>query len=117
MDLLRWLRARRYDLIKLVISDAHSGLKATISRVFKMTWHRCLVHCICNAIEHVQKGHHTFVTSANRRAYYQPNPANLAFAGHGSPNVRTKAKLMCKPYGIKTSASYDVELDEPNRIS
>jgi len=32
--------------VKLVISDAHRGLKAAIAKVFKATWQRCRVHFV-----------------------------------------------------------------------
>lgn len=41
---LRSLKGRGLDGLKLVISDAHTGLKAAISRVFDATWQRCRVH-------------------------------------------------------------------------
>ena len=44
MDFLRGLKARGLDGTKLVISDAHSGLRAAIERVFEATWQRCRVH-------------------------------------------------------------------------
>ena len=43
MDFLRSLRARGLDGVKLVISDAHSGLKSAISKVFEATWQRCQI--------------------------------------------------------------------------
>jgi transposase-like protein len=46
MDFLRGLKARGLDGTKLVISDAHSGLRAAIERVFDATWQRCRVHWI-----------------------------------------------------------------------
>ena len=36
--------------VKLVISDAHEGLKAAIRRVMGATWQRCRVHWMRNAI-------------------------------------------------------------------
>jgi transposase-like protein len=31
--------------VKLVISDAHDGLKAAVTKVLRATWQRCRVHC------------------------------------------------------------------------
>ena len=73
MDFLRSLRARGLDGVKLVISDAHSGLKAAISRVFEATWQRCRVHWMRNALAHVSKGQHTVVAAAIRQAFEQPD--------------------------------------------
>ena len=50
--------------VKLVISDAHEGLKAAITRVMGATWQRCRVHFMRNALAHVPKGQHTMVSAA-----------------------------------------------------
>lgn len=42
-DFLKELRARGLHGVKLVISDAHKGLNAAISRVMNATWRRCRV--------------------------------------------------------------------------
>jgi putative transposase len=48
---LRSLRARGLSGVKLVISDAHEGLKSTIARVFLGTaWQRCRVHFMRNVL-------------------------------------------------------------------
>ena len=73
MDFLRSLRARGLDGVKLVISDAHSGLKSAISKVFEATWQRCRVHWMRNALAHVSKGQHTVVAAAVRQAFEQPD--------------------------------------------
>ena len=50
----RSLRDRGLAGVKLVISDAHSGLKAAIGRVFQgSTWQRCRVHLMRNLLTHV----------------------------------------------------------------
>ena len=73
MDFLRSLRARGLDGVKLVISDAHSGLKSAISKVFEATWQRCRVHWMRNGLAHVSKGQHTVVAAAIRQAFEQPD--------------------------------------------
>jgi putative transposase len=42
--------------VKLVISAAHEGLKAAISKVLKTTWQRCKVHFLRNALAYANKG-------------------------------------------------------------
>src|ERR687897_2665951 len=59
--------------VKLVISDAHDGLTAAITRVVGATWQRCRVHFMRNALEHVPKGQHTVVAAAIRQAFIQPD--------------------------------------------
>jgi putative transposase len=72
-EFLRGLKGRGLDGVKLVISDAHTGLKAAIARVFEATWQRCRVHWIRNALAHVPKGQHTVVAAAIRQAFTQPD--------------------------------------------
>jgi len=60
--------------VKLVISDAHEGLKASITRV-GATWQRCRVHFMRNALAHVPKGQNTMVAAAIRQVFLQPDHA------------------------------------------
>lgn len=55
-DFLRGLTRRGLRGVKLVISDAHEGLKAAANKVLKTSWQRCRVHFIRNALAHVGKG-------------------------------------------------------------
>src|SRR5215212_2956553 len=59
--------------VKLVISDAHEGLKAAIRRVLGATWQRCRVHWMRSALAHVGKGQQTMVAAAIRQAFLQPD--------------------------------------------
>jgi putative transposase len=61
--------------VKLVISDAHEGLRLAITRVLGATWQRCRVHWMRNALAHVAKGQHTMVAAAIRQAFLQPDAA------------------------------------------
>jgi transposase-like protein len=72
-DFLRGLKSRGLQGVKLVISDAHTGLKAAIGRVFEASWQRCRVHWIRNALAHVPKAQHTVVAAAIRQAFNQPD--------------------------------------------
>ncbi|MEM6677946.1 MAG: IS256 family transposase [Pseudomonadota bacterium] len=72
-EFLRGLKARGLAGVKLVISDAHTGLKAAIGRVFEATWQRCRVHWMRNALAHVPRGQHTVVAAAIRQAFSQPD--------------------------------------------
>ncbi len=73
---MRGLKARGLDGTKLVVSDAHSGLRAAIVRVFEATWQRCRVHWMRNALAHVSRGQHTVVAAAIRQAFDQPDRAS-----------------------------------------
>jgi len=70
---LKDLARRGLRGVKLVISDAHEGLKAAIQRVIGATWQRCRVHFMRNALAHVPKGQHTVVAAAIRQAFIQPD--------------------------------------------
>ena len=60
-DFLRSLSRRGLRGVKLVISDAHVGLKAAIAKVFNATWQRCRVHFMRNALAHAGKGQRQMV--------------------------------------------------------
>lgn len=70
-DFLRKLQKRGLRSVKLVISDAHEGLKAAIARVFHATWQRCRVHFMRNALAHVTKGQRQTVAAIIRTAFAQ----------------------------------------------
>jgi transposase-like protein len=70
---LRRLRGRGLHGVRLVISDAHEGLKTAIARVFNATWQRCRVHWTRNALAHVPKAQQTVVAAALRQAFLQPD--------------------------------------------
>ena len=51
-EFLRKLARRGLRGVKLVISDAHEGLKAAIARVLHAGWQRCRVHLMRNLLAH-----------------------------------------------------------------
>jgi transposase-like protein len=51
-EFLRKLVRRGLRGVKLVISDAHEGLKAAITKVLHATWQRCRVHLMRNLLAH-----------------------------------------------------------------
>ena len=70
-DFLRSLARRGLRGVKLVISDAHQGLKAAVAKVLGATWQRCRVHFMRNALAHVRKGQREMVAAAIRTAFVQ----------------------------------------------
>jgi putative transposase len=72
---LKDLARRGLTGVKLVISDAHEGLKAAITRVLGATWQRCRVHFMRNALAYVPKGQNTVVAAAIRQVFLQPDHA------------------------------------------
>ena len=54
----RFLRDRGLGAVRLVISDAHEGLKKSIRRCFAgASWRRCRVHYARNLLAKVPKSH------------------------------------------------------------
>ena len=67
---LRSLRARGLNDVRLVISDAHAGLKAAIRKCFiGSSWQRCRVHYARNLLATVPKTHVEFVAAAFRSIF------------------------------------------------
>ncbi len=64
--------------VKLVISDAHEGLKAAIRRVMGASWQRCRVHWMRNAQSYVGKGQQSMVSAALRQAFIQSDRASAS---------------------------------------
>jgi transposase-like protein len=72
-DFLRSLSRRGLRGVKLVISDAHEGLKAAAAKVLAASWQRCRVHFMRNALACVAKRNRAMVAAALRNAFDQPN--------------------------------------------
>jgi putative transposase len=70
-EFLRSLTRRGLRGVKLVISDAHLGLKAAIAKVFKATWQRCRVHFMRNALAYAGKGQRQMVLALINTAFAQ----------------------------------------------
>ena len=95
-DLLR----RGLRGVKLVISDAHEGLKAAIRRVPGATWQRCRVHWMRSALAHVPKGQQSVVAAALRQAFLQADQA-------GAHQVWRQVADQLRPRWPKLSALMD----------
>jgi len=71
---LRSLMERGLQGVQLVISDAHTGLKAAIGAVFQgASWQWCRVHCLRNLLAHVPQSDKAMVAAAVRTIFAQPN--------------------------------------------
>ncbi len=72
---LRSLRARGLAGVRLVISDAHQGLRAAITAVFLgAAWQRCRVHFLRNVLARIPKGRAEMVLALIRTIWAQPDP-------------------------------------------
>jgi transposase-like protein len=76
---LRQLRARGLAGVRLVISDAHQGLRAAIDTILLgAAWQRCRVHFLRNVLAKVPKGSAEMVAAAVRIIFAQPDAAAVA---------------------------------------
>ena len=98
-DFLRSLARRGLRGVKLVISDAHEGIKAAVSRVFSATWQRCRVHFARNAMAHAGKSGRRVVSAFIATAYAQETPEAASgqwrkIADQLRPSVPKLARMM-----------------------
>jgi putative transposase len=71
---LRSLRARGLAGVRLVISDAHEGLRQSIERVMLgAAWQRCRMHFLRNVLAKVPKANSEMVAAAIRTIFAQPD--------------------------------------------
>ena len=70
-DFLRGLARRGLRGVKLVISDAHEGIKAAVSKVMHATWQRCRVHFMRNVMAHAGKSGRRVVSAFMSAAFAQ----------------------------------------------
>src|SRR3954468_9188273 len=68
---LRKLARRGLRGIKLVISDAHEGIKATVAKVLNASWQRCRVHFMRNALAHAGRNGRRVVSAFIATAFAQ----------------------------------------------
>jgi putative transposase len=74
---LRKLARRGLRGVKLVVSDAHEGLKAAVAKVLSATWQRCRVHFMRNALAHAGRSGRRVVSAFIATAFAQ-NDAEAA---------------------------------------
>jgi putative transposase len=68
---LRSLARRGLRGVKLVISDAHEGIKATVAKILNATWQRCRVHFMRNVLAHAGKSGRRVVSAFVGTAFAQ----------------------------------------------
>src|SRR5271157_2237265 len=76
VEFLRSLARRGLRGVKLVISDAHEGLKAAIGKIFSATWQRCRVHFMRNALAYAGKTQKRVVSAWVGTAFAQDDAAS-----------------------------------------
>ena len=105
-DFLRSLTRRGLRGVKLVISDAHEGLKAAAAKVLKSTWQRCRVHFMRNALAHAGATQRRMVSAAIATAFAQDTP-EAAHAQWRTVADQFRAKLP-KLAKLMDAAEHDV---------
>src|SRR6266545_3680677 len=68
---LRKLARRGLRGVKLVVSDAHEGIKAAVSKVLTASWQRCRVHFMRNALAHAGRSGRRVVSAFIATAFAQ----------------------------------------------
>jgi putative transposase len=68
---LRKLARRGLRGVKLVVSDAHEGIKAAVAKVLTATWQRCRVHFMRNALAHAGRQGRRVVSAFIATAFAQ----------------------------------------------
>ena len=99
-EFLRSLARRGLRGVKLVISDAHEGIKAAVSKVMNCTWQRCRVHFMRNVGAHAGKSARRVVSAFMGAAFAQDD------AKAASAQWRTVADQL-RPKLPKLSAMLD----------
>lgn len=98
-DFLRSLVRRGLHGVQLVISDAHEGIKAAVSRVFNATWQRCRVHFMRNLLAHANRQGRRIAAAFVATVFAQENHAAAKaqwrkIADQMRPNLAKLAELM-----------------------
>jgi putative transposase len=68
---LRKLARRGLRGVKLVISDAHEGIKAAVSKLLHASWQRCRVHFMRNVLAHAGRQGRRVVSAFIATAFAQ----------------------------------------------
>jgi transposase-like protein len=68
---LRQLARRGLRGVKLVISDAHEGIKAAVAKALNATWQRCRVHFMRNVLAHAGRQGRRVVSAFIATAFAQ----------------------------------------------
>ncbi len=126
-EFLRKLTRRGLRGVKLVVSDAHEGIKAAVSKVLNATWQRCRVHFIRNALAHAGKSGRRVVAAFIATAFAQETPeaASSQWRSVGRPDQAESAKTRpshgrCRTrcaglHDLSKTALDPAAFDQPNR--
>jgi putative transposase len=98
-EFLRKLARRGLRGVKLVISDAHDGIRAAVAKVLHATWQRCRVHFMRNVLAHAGRQGRRVVAAFIGTAFVQDDAETAskqwrAVADQLRPKVPKLAALM-----------------------
>lgn len=106
-EFCRSLKRRGLAGVRLVISDAHEGLRAAIRKHFSgASWQRCRVHFARNLLQRVPKGQQDMVAAAFRMIFMHPDRASVETAYDDT--TRLLAKQFPKVAELMRTARVDV---------
>ena len=99
VEFLRSLSRRGLRGTKLVISDAHEGLKAAITKILSATWQRCRVHFMRNALAHATRSGKRMISAFIGTAFAQEDAKSVKaewrrVADQLRPKVKKLADLL-----------------------
>jgi putative transposase len=126
-DFLRKLARRGLRSVKLVVSDAHEGLKAAVAKVLNSSWQRCRVHFMRNVLAHAGKQGRRVVSAFIGTAFAQDDAeAARAQWRQVADQLRPRVKKLAEFDGrgrerrarlheLPVSAPPKVALDESDR--
>ena len=105
-DFLRKLARRGLHGVKLVISDAHEGIKTSVSKVMNASWQRCRVHVMRTLLAHADRSGRRVVSAFIATAFAQDDAeaARLPWR-HVAHQLRPKPP---KPAALMDGAEVDV---------
>ena len=98
-EFLRTLARRGLRGVKLVISDAHEGIKAAVAKVLHASWQRCRVHFMRNVLAHAGRQGRRVVSAFIGTAFVQDDAETAraqwrSVADQLRPKVPKLANLM-----------------------
>ena len=104
-NFLRKLARRGLRGVKLVISDAHEGIKASVAKVMNATWQRCRVHFMRNVLAHAGRSGRRVVSAFIATAFAQDDKAGMAVPP--PPPLRPAQEQMVSQLQGMSGADFD----------
>jgi transposase-like protein len=105
-EFLRKLTRRGLRGVKLVISDGHEGIKASVAKVLNATWQRCRVHFMRNVLTHAGRQGRRVASAFIATAFAQETPEAASMQWRAvADQIRQKVPKLA---AIMDEAEHDV---------